>query len=94
MISRVVVPTVPGQRGPVAVVRPDRQPGELSPAVGPAEAGPELDTHDTAEEAHQDRGAVVRHSQFVIFQLAEVAVPRKPFAAILTRIGRLACDTW
>jgi hypothetical protein len=31
----------------------------------------------------------------VIFQLAEVAVPRKLFAAILTRIGRLrlACDS-
>jgi hypothetical protein len=38
---------------------------------------------------------VVRHSRYVIFQLAEVAVPRKLFAAILTRIGRLrvACDT-
>jgi hypothetical protein len=36
---------------------------------------------------------VVRHSKYVIFQLAEVAVPRELFAAILTRIGRqrLAC---
>ena len=32
---------------------------------------------------------VVRHSKYVIFQLAEVAVPRKLFAAILGRIGRL-----
>jgi hypothetical protein len=32
---------------------------------------------------------VVAHSKYVIFQLAEVAVPRKLFAAILTRIGRL-----
>jgi hypothetical protein len=32
---------------------------------------------------------VVRHSKYVIFQLAEVAVPRKLFAAILTRIARL-----
>jgi hypothetical protein len=38
---------------------------------------------------------VVCHSKYVIFQLAEVAVPRTLFAAILTRIGRLrvACDT-
>ena len=38
---------------------------------------------------------VVSHSKYVIFQLAEVAVPRKLFAAILTRIGRLrvACDS-
>jgi len=33
---------------------------------------------------------VVRHSRYVIFQLAEVAVPRKLFAAILARIQQLA----
>ena len=32
---------------------------------------------------------VVRHSRQVIFQMAEVAVPRELFAAILERIGRL-----
>src|SRR5262249_20989435 len=32
---------------------------------------------------------VVTHSKYVIFQLAEVAVPRQLFAAILGRIGRL-----
>jgi hypothetical protein len=33
---------------------------------------------------------VVRHSKYVTFQLAEVAVPRRLFAAILDRIERLA----
>ena len=33
---------------------------------------------------------VVRHSRYVIFQLAEVAVPRELFAAILGRIQQLA----
>ena len=33
---------------------------------------------------------VTRHSKYVTFQLAEVAVPRKLFAAILERIKRLA----
>ena len=33
---------------------------------------------------------VVRHSKYVTFQLAEVAVPRELFAAILQRIERLA----
>jgi len=33
---------------------------------------------------------VTRHSKYVFFQLAEVAVPRQLFAAILERIGRLA----
>jgi hypothetical protein len=32
---------------------------------------------------------VVRHAKSVVFQLAEVAVPRQLFAAILGRIGRL-----
>jgi hypothetical protein len=38
---------------------------------------------------------VVSHSKYILFQLAEVAVPRKLFAAMLTRIGqlRLAYDS-
>ena len=32
---------------------------------------------------------VVTHAKYVIFQLAEVAVPRKLFGAILGRISRL-----
>jgi hypothetical protein len=32
---------------------------------------------------------VVHHSKYVIFQLAEVAVPRQLFALILNRIGRM-----
>ena len=32
---------------------------------------------------------VVRHSRYMTFQMAEVAVPRKLFAAILERIARL-----
>jgi hypothetical protein len=31
----------------------------------------------------------VRHGRYVVFQLAEVAVPRALFAEILRRIGRL-----
>ena len=32
---------------------------------------------------------VVSHAKYLVFQLAEVAVPRQLFAAILSRIGRL-----
>ena len=32
---------------------------------------------------------VVTHAKYPVFQLAEVAVPRQPFAAILERIGWL-----
>jgi hypothetical protein len=34
-------------------------------------------------------GRIVRHGRYVVFQLAEVAVPRMLFAAILSRIDRL-----
>ena len=36
---------------------------------------------------------VVRHARYVIFQLAEVAVPRQVFAAILARIRKCAART-
>ena len=32
---------------------------------------------------------VVSHAKYLVFQLAEVAVPRELFAALLERIGRL-----
>ena len=32
---------------------------------------------------------VVSHAKYIVFQLAEVAVPRQMFAGILERIGRL-----
>jgi hypothetical protein len=32
---------------------------------------------------------VVSHAKYVVFQLAEAAVPRELFAALLERIGRL-----
>jgi hypothetical protein len=34
-------------------------------------------------------GRIVRHGRYVVFQLAEVAVPRALFAEILRRIERL-----
>ena len=36
---------------------------------------------------------VVRHARYVTFQLADVAVPRKVFAAILARIRHWAAET-
>ncbi len=47
------------------------------------------------EELVKIGAKVVTHAKYLIFQLAEVAVSRTLFAAILTRIGRLrvACDS-
>ena len=35
-------------------------------------------------------GRLVRHSRWLIFQLAEVSVPRRLFEGVLDRIGRLS----
>jgi hypothetical protein len=42
------------------------------------------------EKVSKIGGKVARHSKYVAFQLAEVAVPRELFAAILEPIKRLA----
>jgi hypothetical protein len=36
------------------------------------------------------RGRLVRHARRLVFQLAEVAVPRDLFQGLLERIGRLS----
>ena len=41
---------------------------------------------EPAAEAHQDRAKVVRHDRYVIFQMAEVAVPKELFQEILRLI--------
>jgi hypothetical protein len=51
-------------------------------------------TPDSGDGLKQQQ-AQARLAQYVVFQLAEVAVPRQLFAAILHRIGRLrlACSS-
>jgi len=44
---------------------------------------------NAAGETHQDQGEVVSHARRVIFQMAEVAIPRELFRSILAAIERL-----
>ena len=46
-------------------------------------------TFDTSVKLEFHGGKVVEHARYVVFQMAEVAVPRKWFAAILERIREL-----
>ena len=46
-------------------------------------------TPEEADAATRRSEKVVRHARHVIFQLAEVAIPRRLFATILRRISRL-----
>ena len=74
---------------PAPAIRPGVQPGQLPAAAGPAQLREALVAHDVAGEAHQDRSQGVTHARYVIFQMAEVAVPRWLFRTILERIRRL-----
>jgi hypothetical protein len=51
----------------------------------PAEKYPEYPFGDVSKKS----SVVVRHSRYVIFQMAEVAVPRQLFQEILDRIRQL-----
>jgi hypothetical protein len=58
-------------------------------ATGAALVGTEMDADDATGKLIKIGAKVVRHAEAVTFQLAEVAIPRELFAAILGRIGRL-----
>ena len=73
-----------------AAVRTCLQLGELPALAGAAKRGSTLVTDYVAREACEKSGArIVRHCRYLVFQLAEVAVPRAMFAAVLRRIDRL-----
>jgi hypothetical protein len=50
-----------------------------------------LVSSDSAREIDKDWGQVLKHSRYVIFQMAEVAISKEVFAGILSRINRLRC---
>ena len=54
-----------------------------------AEGNQRLVITQSSSEADKDGGRIVRHARRFVFQLAEVAVSRDLFAAILGRIAGL-----
>ena len=74
-------------------IRAGVQPGQLPASAGPAASG-EARVADPGAPGLREKlikiGAkVVAHSLYVTFQMAEVAVPKRLFRAILERIRRL-----
>ena len=73
-------------------IRAGLQPGQLPAPAGPAASGEPLVVDPGApglrEKLIKIGAKVVTHARYVIFQLAEVAVPKLLFRAILERIGR------
>jgi hypothetical protein len=88
-LDAAVLSRLPGQRSPPAAVRAGLQLREL-PArslVLPNKVAQWLLT--TLREKLVKIGArIVHHARYLVFQLAEVAVPRTLFAAIFRRIDR------
>ena len=78
---------------PLKTARNRIQSGQFSAAGRVAPSRASLDANDVAGETDQDRAKVVRHARHVIFQMAEVAIPRELFRAILGRIGQLRLPT-
>jgi hypothetical protein len=63
--------------------------GQLPAATRAAQVDQGLDAHDAARELIKIGAKVVSHAKYLVFQLAEVAVPRQLFAALVEWIGRL-----
>ena len=59
--------------------------------VGPngSSRPPRVDVLDRRQQLVKNSAKVTQHAKYVTFQLAEVAVPRKLFRAILRRIAKL-----
>ena len=81
-----VVPQLHGQPGGASTTRAGVQPGDPPLAVGAAAVDEALVVDHLTGEADKIGGKVVRHSEYVTIQMADVAVPPELFAAILDRI--------
>ena len=82
-LDSAVVPSVRGQPGASISVRPSVQPWELpSPAVS-AKAVKHWSLRSVQVKLIKMGGRLVRHSRRLIFQLAEVSVPRRLFQGVL-----------
>ncbi|GJM24824.1 MAG: hypothetical protein DHS20C16_12390 [Phycisphaerae bacterium] len=86
-MDKAILPRLCGQSSAIAAVCSGVQPGQLPASPGAATARRALTT--LREKLIKIGAKAVHHANYVTFQLAEVAVPRKLFAAILKRIQRL-----
>jgi hypothetical protein len=63
--------------------------GRRLPGHGSCECGGHWSLTTLREKLVKIGAKVVRHARYVVFQMAEVAIPRRLFATILRRISRL-----
>lgn len=65
------------------------QHGDFPATVGPSRSWDRPPSLERAGGSDQDRGGLVRHDRRLVFQPAEVALPRELFRFVLARIARL-----
>jgi hypothetical protein len=68
---------------------PPVPPGVRRPSGSPVRRREHWSLTTLREKLVKIGARIVRHGRYLVFQLAEVAVPRTVFAAILRRIERL-----
>ena len=88
-LDAAVVPRLPGQPGAAPAVRPGLQPGQLPAQLALPDEVEQWSLTTLREKLVKIGARIVRHGRYVVFQLAEVAVPRALFAEILRRIDGL-----
>ena len=88
-VDAALVHDLPGECRPPPAPRAGVQPRQLPPHAGAPEGNRGLVPDEPAREGGEDRAKVVAHGRYLVFQMAEVAVPRELFGRILDRIARL-----
>ena len=88
-LDAAVLPFLPGQRGPATAVRARLQLANFLRSLALPSEVAHWSLTTLREKLVKIGARIVRHGRYVVFQLAEVAVPRMLFAEILRRIDRL-----
>ena len=88
-LDAAVLPRLSAQRSAAPAPRPGLQPCQLLRTLGLPEEVEHWSLTTLREKLVKIGARIVRHGRYVVFQLAEVAVPRSLFASILRRIDDL-----
>src|SRR5262245_2816800 len=88
-VDTAVVQDVRGQRRAAPTSCARLQSWQLSPHACNTGADQGLVAYELEGEADQDRREGVSHGRYVVFQMAEVAIPRQMFQEILRLIAEL-----
>jgi hypothetical protein len=88
-MDAAVVHDLPGQRRPPAAPRAGLQPGQLPPHARLPGEVERWSLTSLLEKVVKIGAKVIAHGRYLVFQMAEVAVPRELFGRILERIARL-----